>query len=198
MYRVVLGGGIGSGKSTVAAMLEELGAELLDLDEVAAQVREDPCIAARLAERFGSDILDLDGKPIPEILAKKAFADAQSTQDLNAICHPEIAKRARDFISGEGTALMRVVQVPLISLSKDLNEIADEVVLVDCPADIRIQRAIDRGMDPQDAKRRMGRQATDDEQRRLADTLIKNDGSIDELYVRVLSWWNSRVNYEQK
>ncbi len=222
MYRVVLGGGISSGKSTVGRMLAELGALVVDLDEIAAEVRRDPAFAARIAERFGDDVLD-DGVPIPSILAARAFLDQQSTRDLEAILHPEIIARSMAFLMGEDDAPsiagssgeasyeneddesgptvkagasgagMRVVMVPLVTLADDLLAAADEVVVVQAPEDLRLERAVARGMDLEDVRKRISRQAGVAEEVAVADTIISNSGSIDELRSQVESWWRLRT-----
>lgn len=98
MYKVVLGGGIASGKSTAAGFLRELGATVKSLDDVAADVRNTPQVIEELETCFGSQILDDNGMVIPRQLAKAAFADKESTEKLNAIMHPRIAEQARAFL----------------------------------------------------------------------------------------------------
>lgn len=196
MHRVVLGGGIASGKSTVSGILTELGAEVLDMDAVAADVRADPEVASRLTKRFGVGILGPDGKVVPSELAQRAFADACSKCDLDAIMHPEIARRSKLFLQGEDAPAdcpMRVVQVPLVTLSTDLNEMADEVVVVSLPAEIRLERAVSRGMDPKDARQRIMTQASDEDELLVADTVIDNTGTLEDLRTKVLEWWDSRT-----
>ncbi len=194
VYKVVLGGGIASGKSTISNRLIELGANLADLDQIAKEVRNRSDVAQKLADAFGQEILDLDGKPISEILAKKAFKDDASTKLLDSICHPEIDKVAKDFFNkaqvDPNYCEIRVLAVPLATLSKSLNEMADEIVCVVSNPHLRLERAIARGMDPQDVKRRIERQASDEELRQIADTVIENVSSIDDLQDRVDRWWN--------
>ncbi|MGI6217277.1 MAG: dephospho-CoA kinase [Coriobacteriales bacterium] len=202
MHKVVLGGTLASGKSTVAKIMKELGADVSNLDDIAVEVRNTPEVSAKLAERFGSDILDSEGHPIPKLLAERAFADAQSTADLNSICHPGIGKRAREFILGEDldsksdSPAVRVLEVPLLDKAEDLVDLADETVCVVAPVETRIHRAQDRGMDIEDAKRRISVQADESTIVSMADTVIVNDSTIDELRRKVGEWWNGISNSE--
>ena len=190
-YKVVIAGGLGSGKSSVMRLMESLGATVANLDDIAAEVRSDPATATALAERFGSDVLGDDGIPIPSELARRAFADAESTNALNAIMHPAIAERSRAFLSSDdGSSPVRVLEVPLLAEADDLVEMADEVVFVTAPLEERIERACARGMDEDDAKARIARQPSDDELASMADTVIVNDGSLDELGSKVARWFD--------
>ena len=190
-YKVVIAGGLGSGKSSVMRIMESLGATVADIDEIAAEVRADPATAAALAERFGSDVLGDDGVPMPAELARRAFADAESTDALNAIMHPAIAERSRSFLSSDdGSSPIRVLEVPLLAEADDLVAMADEVVFVTAPLEERIKRACARGMDEDDARARIARQPADEELASLADTIIVNDGSLEELGTRVSSWYD--------
>ena len=190
-YKVVIAGGLGSGKSSVMRIMESLGATVADIDEIAAEVRADPATAAALAERFGSDVLGDDGVPMPAELARRAFADAESTDALNAIMHPAIAERSRSFLSSDdGSSPIRVLEVPLLAEADDLVAMADEVVFVTAPLEERIKRACARGMDEDDARARIARQPADEELASLADTIIVNDGSLEELGTKVSSWYD--------
>lgn len=183
-----------SGKSTVAGMLRQMGAEVMSLDDIARDVRSCPEVAEALANRFGADILDADGHPIPRLLAQRAFVDADSTASLNAIMHPAIAQRAREYLQqSAGDAPVRVLEVPLLAEATDLVELADEALCVIAPFEVRVQRAIDRGMSEDDARKRMGQQADDQQLRDIADTVILNDGSLEDLRQKVQTWWNQRA-----
>ena len=192
MRKVVLGGGMASGKSTVARLLRGLGAEVLSLDEVAAEVRDRPDAARELAERFGEDILDEQGRPVPALLAQRAFASAEATAAMNAIIHPRVAEVSRAFFeeAGEGAGL-RVIEVPLLDKTPELIELADEVLVVHVPAEERVARAVGRGMDEADARRRIAAQASDEELQSLATTVIENNGTLEDLTETVRAWYKN-------
>jgi len=194
MHKVVLGGCLASGKSTVASMMRDMGVEVRSLDDIAAEVRADPEVAGELAARFGDDVLDSDGLPIPAVLAQRAFADEQSTADLNAIMHPRIAAAAQAYLeSPSGAPGVRVLEVPLLDKTPDLIELAHEVVCVTAPLEKRVERAVERGMDEADARARIERQASDEDLRAVADTVIENVGTIDDLRAKVWVWHAGRM-----
>ena len=170
-------------------MMRELGAEVKSLDDIAAEVRSDLDVAHELAERFGEDILDKDGMPDPSLLAQRAFVDEQSTKDLNAIMHPRIAVAAQAYLKEAPTVIgVRVLEVPLLDKTPDLIALAHEVVYVSTPVEKRVEQAVARGMDEADARARIERQATDEELRALADTVIENVGTVDDLRAKVWLW----------
>lgn len=193
MLRVVLGGGIASGKSTVVAMLRQHGARVESLDDIARQIRNTPQIAQQLSTAFGADILDEQGVPIPAILAKKAFATKQATEQLNSIMHPAIAKRAQEYLTESGSEQVRVLEVPLLSAATDLIELADTSLCVVAPEQMRIERAIRRGMNEKDAYNRLESQTGEQNVQQLVDDVIINDSTIEALQTKVDEWWQHHV-----
>lgn len=195
MYKVLLAGGLASGKSTVSDLLRGLGAEVESLDRISIEVRNSPDVAADLAEAFGPQILDDEGMTIPSEIAARAFASSESVETMNSICLPKINARAAEYLlEGEGDAPMRVLEVPLLDKAPELLELADEVLLVEAPLDVRVERAVSRGLTEEDARNRIGNQAGQLELERMADTLIANDSTPEELERKVRAWWDSRVS----
>ena len=198
MYTVMVTGGIGSGKSTLCDMLCERGAISIDLDEINRTLLSTNGAYVRdLANRFGEDILDETGCVITSELAQRAFADEQSTKDLNAISFPYITEVATDYIldvhcTPRSDAEVLVVEVPLLTEAPDLAKLADEIIAVSAPSDMRLSRAVQRGMDASDAIRRMSLQANDTEREAIADTVCKNAATLDELSAWVDAWWSER------
>ncbi len=188
MYLVGLTGGIGSGKSTVAARFAELGAEVIDADLIAREVVQpgEPALVA-LADRFGEDILQDDGSLDRRALAARAFRDEASRADLDRITHPHIAARIASRIAelgardGAAADDLVVVDHPLLI---ETNQTArfDAVVVVVADQQLRIDRLVDdRGMDEQDVLARIRAQVDDDRRRQVADQVIINEGTIAEL-----------------
>ncbi len=177
MLMVGLTGGIGAGKSTVTAVLEETGAVIIDADRIAREVVApgSPGLAMLVAE-FGEDILGPDGALDRAELAARAFVDADRTAALNAITHPLIGERTAELVGSAPAEAIVVHDMPLL-VEGGLTPGYHLVIVVDTPAEIRLQRLVEqRGMPAEDARARMARQATDEARRAEADVLIDNSG----------------------
>lgn len=185
MYLVGLTGGIGSGKSTVARRFVELGAELIDADQIAREVVEpgQPALDDLVAF-FGQNILQADGTLDRQRLAAIAFATDESRAALDRLTHPHIARRMTQRIAelaataprdARGTPPVVVVDHPLLIETGQADRF-DAVVVVLAPAAERVRRVVEhRGLDEQDAWRRVQAQATDAERRAVATHQIVND-----------------------
>lgn len=193
MYTVFLSGGIASGKSTVSQLLAELGAHVIDLDEISREVTADgsPACAA-LAREFGTDVLDSAGSLRRDVLAARAFATAQTTATLERVVHPFIRERLHALLETCRDDEVVVVEIPLLDRVEDLLPLANEVLCVICPLKTRRVRAIGRGMDAKDFDRRVGQQATDTYLISHATTVINNDGDELDLERAVRAWWRDR------
>ncbi|GIU87661.1 MAG: hypothetical protein KatS3mg009_2176 [Acidimicrobiia bacterium] len=186
---VGLTGGIGAGKSTVAAMLAARGAVVIDADRIARQVVEpgEPALA-QLVERFGPGILAPDGTLDRPALAAVAFASEDARRDLEAITHPAIgAEFLRQVAEAPPDAIV-VHDVPLLAESRRGFEYA-AVIVVEAPLDVRLERLAARGVDPDDARRRIAMQASDEERRRLATFVVDNSGDLAHLEAQVDAIW---------
>lgn len=190
MLLVGLTGGIGAGKSTVAALLAERGAVILDADQVAREVVEpdQPAFAALVA-RFGPSIVGADGRLDRQALANVAFATPESKAALDAITHPaihaEFGRRMQDAPDG-----IIVMDVPLLVESKTAAERGYEVVIVvEAPEALRLDRLEGRGVPREDAQARMRAQATDEERRAVATHLIDNGADQAALEAQVDTLW---------
>jgi dephospho-CoA kinase len=190
-----LTGGIGAGKSTVADMLVERGAVLVDGDRVAREVVEpgQPALE-RIAERFGPTVLDSEGRLDRPALAAVAFADEQSRKDLEAITHPAIhAEFARRVLAAAPDAIV-VLDVPLLVESGKANERGYHcVIVVEAPCELRLDRLEGRGVDRVDAEARMAAQATDEARRAIATWVLHNDGDLAKLERQVDTVWADLV-----
>ena len=188
MLRVGLTGGIGSGKSTVARALARRGAVVIDADTIAREVVEpgQPGLAA-VVERFGAGVLDGDGRLDRPKLAALVFDDAAARADLNAIVHPRVAAETARRIGAASSDAVVVIDVPL--LVEAARSGYDLVVVVEAPEAVRLERLVGRGMDPDDARKRMGAQATDAERRKVADVVLDNSGTEEDLERQIDALW---------
>ena len=198
MYTVFLAGGIASGKSSVARELERRGAWRIDLDQVSRSVLEpgSDCLA-EVAAAFGEDLVDPSSGAIDRpALARRAFADAESAARLEAIELPYIRETLVDALEGgacgQTEPALCVVEVPLLDRLEPLFGLADEILVVDCPLELRRIRAVGRGMDARDFDCRAANQPSDAYLRGHATTLLDNSGGPGELAGAVDAWWRGR------
>ena len=188
MLLIGLTGGIGSGKSTVAAMLRDQGIRVVDADQIAREVVEpgQPALA-ELVEVFGQDILNDDGSLNRQELANRAFATEEATNALNAITHPRIeqeTQRQFDLAAAEKENFL-VCDMPLL-VERGLHEEMDMVIVVHTDIEERVRRLVEhRGLDEDDVRRRMSHQVDDVTRLASADVLIDNNGSVDHLRKQV-------------
>lgn len=192
MIAIGLTGGIGAGKSTVASMLVERGAVLIDADAIAREVVEPGRPAhARIAERFGASVLAADGSIDREALASVVFSDEAARRDLNGIVHPEVGREMVERIAQlTGTDAVVVLDIPLLAEGgRDRYPVAG-VLVVDAPVDMAIERLVrERNMSREDAEARVAAQSSREDRLAIADFIILNMGSLDELREMVARAW---------
>jgi dephospho-CoA kinase len=193
MLRVGLTGGIGSGKSAVSGRLAALGAVVLDGDKAARAVVEPGTPGlARIAETFGPQALRPDGSLDRAKLAGIVFSDEAARAQLNAITHPLIhdhiqaAEEAAVKAGGPGTIVVH--DIPLLAEGQRSAEF-DAVIVVDVPPEVQVSRLAARGMPEDQARARMAAQATRDQRLAIADIVIDNSGTLDDLDRRVAEVW---------
>lgn len=184
-----LTGGIGSGKSTAAKLLADRGAVVIDADAIAREVVEKgtPGFAA-VIERFGDAVVGSDGALDRPALAAIVFTDDAQLADLNAIVHPLVGQRVAELEAAAPPSAVLVYDVPLL-VESAMADGFDFVVVVEAPVEMRLQRLAGRGMAEQDAHDRMAAQAGDDDRRAVADDVIVNDGTLDDLTNAVDRVW---------
>jgi dephospho-CoA kinase len=199
---VGLTGGIGSGKSTVAGLLAERGAVIVDADAVARSVVEPGTAAlAKLVERFGKEVLAADGSLDRQALADRAFVDDESRQALEDITHPAINEEFFRQITEAPTDAVVVCDVPLLAESTQARSRGYTVVIVvEAPLEVRLDRLEQRGVPRADAERRIAAQASDEERRELATHLVDNSGDLAALQPQVDGIWADllRIKAEQE
>ena len=189
MLKVGLTGGMGSGKSTVARRFAELGAVIIDADQISRDVVEpgEPTLA-ELAEAFGEGILLDDGSLNRGELAKRAFVSAEKTELLNSITHPRIEQRTEEQFNAAGDAII-VFDSPLL-IEMGQSEAQDLVVVVHTPVEVRLDRLVEsRGVDREDAKQRIAKQISDDKRLQFADVVLENSGTEEDLVRQVDRIW---------
>jgi dephospho-CoA kinase len=192
LSRVVIGltGGIGSGKSSVSRLLAERGAVVIDADALAREVVEPgtPGLAA-VVEAFGSEVLAADGSLDRPALGARVFADPAERARLEGIIHPLVRSRARDLEAAAPDDAVIVHDIPLL-VETGQGERFDAVVVVDAPEELQRARLVElRGMDPDEADRRIAAQASREQRRAAADHIVVNDGSLADLESRVAELW---------
>jgi len=192
MVLVGLTGGIGSGKSTVARLLEAQGAVIVDADQVARDVVEPGQPAfAQLVERFGPEVVGPDGRLDRPRLAEIAFASEEGTAALNAITHPAVGDEFLRRMTAAPADGIVVCDVPLLVESETAASRGYElVIVVEAPRELRLERLEGRGVPRPDAEARMAKQATDEQRRAVATYVVDNSGDLAHLEAQVDAIWH--------
>ena len=187
--RIGLTGGIGSGKSTVARMLKEHGAVIIDADQISRELVEpgSPTLVEIVSE-FGTGVLREDGSLNRGELAALAFGSPERTAALNAIMHPRIQSESAARIASAPPNAIVVYDMPLL-VETNQQDLVDQVIVVDVPRETQVQRATSRGMDQRDVERRIQAQATRQERLAVADFVIDNSGAQDATREQVDGVW---------
>jgi dephospho-CoA kinase len=192
VLRIGLTGGIGSGKSTVAAQLAAHGAVIVDADRIAREVvaAGTPGLAA-VVDAFGRDVLTDAGELDRPALAAVVFADVDARRRLDAIVHPLVRQRATELERAAGDAVV-VHDVPLLVETGQAASY-DLVLVVEADEADRVTRLVERGLTEGDARARIAAQASDVQRRAVADVVLDNRGTPDELAAQVDRFWADRV-----
>jgi len=190
VLKVGLTGGIGSGKSEVARLLAARGAVVVDADKIAREVVEPGTPGlAEIVEAFGEDVLRPDGTLDRERLGAIVFADAEKLKILNGIVHPKVGERSERLQREAPDDAVVVYDVPLLA-ENNLAPLYDVVIVVDTPDDVRLERLQRfRGMREEDARARIAAQASREDRLKIADIVIRNEGSLDDLEAQVDKVW---------
>jgi len=192
VLQVGLTGGIGSGKSLAAEYFAQLGAVVVDFDQLARDVVErgsegfDEVVA-----RFGDSVLtqgELDRKKLGEII----FADPSAKKDLEAITHPRIRAAYAEFLEEQNSDAIVIAQIPLLAESEH-NYPFDLTITVSAPESQRYERLRQRGLKDYQIAARIGAQATDQAREAIVDIVIRNDGTSDDLLRQVENIYEDRL-----
>ncbi|GAT64732.1 dephospho-CoA kinase [Planomonospora sphaerica] len=193
MLKVGLTGGIGSGKSEASRRLSDRGAVVIDADRIAREVVEPGTEGlARVVAVFGDEVLRADGSLDRERLGAIVFSDSEKLAALNGIVHPLVGARVaelQDQAAEADEAAIVVYDVPLL-VENNLAPMYDVVIVVDAADEVRLDRLTGaRGMSEQDARARIAAQAAREDRLAVADIVIRNEGSLEELDARVDEVW---------
>ena len=202
MLRAGLSGGLGAGKSTVGAMLGQLGAVVIDTDQVARDVLAPGSAGERaVLAAFGPSVQTPLGSLDRSALARRVFSSSEERLALEAITHPlirrDVEARLRaleESATGAASPTVAVVEIPLLDRARRQEYKLDVVVLVEAPAGTALERAAQRGFSRLEAKARMAAQPSSDERRAAADRVITNGGSLEQLKASVDELWGWLVD----
>jgi dephospho-CoA kinase len=192
MSVIALTGGIGAGKSTVAQFFSELGAVVVDADQLARIAIErgsqgfDEVVTA-----FGQSIIsngDIDRKALAAIV----FKDSQAKADLEAIIHPRVQKLFAQAVAESDPSIPMIYEIPLL-VETDAAGKFDFVITVEADEELRISRLLSRGMFISDIKARLANQAPAENRIAIADAVIRNDGDDDHLLRQVENLWEGAL-----
>jgi dephospho-CoA kinase len=191
MLLVGLTGGLGAGKSTVARMLADRGAILVDADELARRALEPGSRAYReVCDLFGDEVVTASGELDRAAIAATVFSDPERRRALESIVHPEVFRMLAETVEARrGTDDIIVFDAPLI-VETGFHDACDVVVVVTALEEERVARAVrDRGLTADQARARIGAQIGDAQREAVADVVIRNDGDVAQLEARVDDLW---------
>jgi dephospho-CoA kinase len=180
--RVGLTGGVASGKSTVSAMLRDLGAVVVDADQLAREVVAPGTEGlAEIVAAFGEQVLTPDGALDRPAMGAVVFGDADQRRRLEAIVHPRVRTRGAELEAAAGPDAVVVHDIPLLAETGQGAEF-DAVVVVDVPVQLQLERMVTlRGMSREEAQARVAAQATREERLAVATHVIENTGTLEDL-----------------
>jgi dephospho-CoA kinase len=185
-YAIGLTGGIGSGKSRVAELFRELGATIVDTDEL-SRLLTGPGAAGAIAigQEFGADYLTAEGALDRDRMRERVFADPDARRQLEAILHPQIRREVGAALAGVATPYA-VVVVPLLVETGAYRDAIQRVVVVDCSEELQVARVTARsGLAEDEVRAIMASQASRAERLRHADDIIRNEGDVENLRAQV-------------
>ncbi len=188
-------GGIGSGKSLVAKLLAERGGLVIDADPLAHEALRDPAIKAKVMSRFGVEMFGPAGEVVRQKLAGPVFADVAARRELESWIFPWVGERARDLIARanlDPQVRFVVIDAPVM-LEAGWNDVADRIIYVHAPRDVRSARLAQRGWTPDQITARERAQLSLTEKARRADAAVDNAGSPADTACqldRILRGWN--------
>jgi dephospho-CoA kinase len=185
-------GMIGSGKSTAARMLGELGVLVIDADAIAHQCLQESSVKDEITKRWGSSMISPKGTIDREALARKVFPEPKELHELETLLHPRVASEIRgrlDRLARECPSGTVALDVPLL-FESGMNELCDRILFVDADSPVRSGRlARSKGWLPQELPRREAHQLPPQRKRTRCDWVIANNGSLEELRASVTAVW---------
>ena len=198
MILIALTGGIGSGKSRAAAILEEFGAHSISADSLAREVLERGEDGYNeVVAYFGDEILN-EGQIDRKKLAEIVFNDSKQLEVLESITHPFIRAKFVSETRGLPENSVVVYEIPLLaeSISRQKQLDFDHVIVLESETETRVARLIERGLSAKEAQLRIANQYSDAQRKEIATHLIKNEGSLEELINALSQWWSKFISPE--
>ena len=198
MILIALTGGIGSGKSRAAAILEEFGAHSISADTLAREVLERGEDGYNeVVAYFGDEILN-EGQIDRKKLAEIVFNDSNQLEVLESITHPLIRAKFVSETRGLPDNSVVVYEIPLLaeSISRQKQLDFDHVIVLESETETRVARLIERGLSAKEAQLRIANQYSDAQRKEIATHLIKNEGSLEELINALSQWWSKFISPE--
>jgi dephospho-CoA kinase len=187
-------GGVASGKSMVAGELASCGAKVLDADNIAHQVLQQPEIETAIRNRWGGKVFDAHGRidrsRLAEIVFAPTLAGARERTYLEQLTHPEIVRIIKQQLQelSQSAVAAAVIDAPLL-VEAGLDKLCDKLIFVDAPPKVRLQRALARGWRKDDFETRESCQKSLDFKSRQADVIIDNSGSSEQTQAQVRRLW---------
>ncbi|NLG28110.1 MAG: dephospho-CoA kinase [Chloroflexi bacterium] len=190
-YVIGLTGNIATGKSTIARMLQQLGAQVLDADQLSRWVqRAGTDVHRSVVQRFGPAIVGADGEIDRAALGSIVFADPRALADLEALVHPAVIAETERWLAAVSAPVAVIEAIKL--LEAGMGARCDAIWVVTSPSDLQEQRLrTTRGLDQAQARARIAAQPPQADKVRLADTVIDNSGTLEDAWRQVLHAWNS-------
>ena len=198
MILIALTGGIGSGKSRAAAILEEFGAHSISADTLAREVLERGEDGYNeVVAYFGDEILN-EGQIDRKKLAEIVFNDSKQLEVLESITHPLIRAKFVSQTRGLPENSVVVYEIPLLaeSISRQKQLDFNHVIVLESETETRVARLIERGLSAKEAQLRIANQYSDAQRKEIATHLIKNEGSLEELINALSQWWSKSISPE--
>ena len=196
MYIIGMTGGIGSGKTEATKLFTELGVPIVDVDIIShALTARGQATLKEIAQAFGQDILNDDGDLNRTALRKKVFANSEARKSLEDILHPAIFNKALEALKKNASAPYQILAIPLLFESDRYLEIISRSLVIDSPPEMQIARASKRdGLLEADIQKIIDVQMSRTKRNSLADDLILNDGSIEELRQKIKQLHEKYIN----
>ncbi len=195
---VAVVGGVASGKSLVRQILAEWGAAAVDADQIAHEVLREPGVADQIVRALGEDVRTQGGTVDRSALARLVFGDSPEAlsrrRKLEAIIHPRVRDRIREELAraAQEDVPVVVLDVPLL-LEVGWRDLADEVLFVEAPQEVRRARATSRGWSDEEWRRREGAQWPVERKRAASDVVMDNGGSPAHLRKQLAQWWQEKT-----
>ena len=198
MYVLGITGGIGSGKTTAAHLFGELGATVIELDDLAKRLTAaGGPFAADVIAAFGPEVAEADGGVDTKALADRAFASPDAARRLDRIVHPGVYAAAAGAIDMLGEMpeppSVVVIDIPLLVEAPEFFDLLDGALAVSADEDTRVERLLERGMSEDDIRTRLALQVSDAERRDIADWTVENDADKVTFESLLVSWWDQEM-----